>query len=132
MHAAGQSGWIFRCRTDSAVARARLRALWSVWIVGVRISLGALGKPRKRGVFRCRQPYITPLNAPSHAGLPKALLVTCGFDMLRDVGHAYAKKLAAEGNDITYVRRPDLPHVGPGAVARRRPVGASRGVGYPR
>ena len=35
------------------------------------------------------QPYITPLNAPSHADLPKTLLVTCGFDMLRDVAHAY-------------------------------------------
>ena len=56
------------------------------------------------------QPYITPLNAPSHADLPKALLVTCGFDMLRDVAHAYAKKLAADGNDITYVHYPDLPH----------------------
>jgi acetyl esterase len=55
------------------------------------------------------QPYITPLNVPSHADLPKALLLTCGFDMLRDVGHAYAKKLAAEGNDITYVHHPDLP-----------------------
>ena len=49
------------------------------------------------------QPYITPMNAPSHTGLPKAILVTCGFDMLRDVGHAYAQKLAAAGNDITYV-----------------------------
>jgi acetyl esterase len=56
------------------------------------------------------QPYITPLNAPSHANLPKAVLVTCGFDMLRDVGHAYARKLAAAGNDLTYVHYPDLPH----------------------
>jgi acetyl esterase len=56
------------------------------------------------------QPYITPMNAPSHAGLPNAILVTCGFDMLRDVGHAYAQKLAAAGNDITYVHYPDLPH----------------------
>lgn len=56
------------------------------------------------------QPYITPLNAPSHANLPRAILVTCGFDMLRDVGHAYAQKLAADGNDITYVHYPDLPH----------------------
>ena len=56
------------------------------------------------------QPYITPLNAPSHADLPKAILVTCGFDMLRDVGHAYAQKLAKDGNDITYVHYPDLPH----------------------
>ena len=56
------------------------------------------------------QPYITPLNAPSHANLPKTLLVTCGFDMLRDVAHAYGLKLAAAGNDLTYVHYDDLPH----------------------
>jgi acetyl esterase/lipase len=56
------------------------------------------------------QPYITPLNAKDFSNLPKTLLVTCGFDMLRDVGHAYAKKLAEAGNDITYVHYPDLPH----------------------
>ena len=56
------------------------------------------------------QPYITPLNATDFTNLPRALLVTCGFDMLRDVGHAYARKLAEAGNDITYVHYPDLPH----------------------
>ena len=56
------------------------------------------------------QPYITPLNAKDFSNLPKTLLVTCGFDMLRDVGHAYAKKLAEAGNDIVYVHYPDLPH----------------------
>lgn len=56
------------------------------------------------------QPYITPLNATDFSDLPKALLVTCGFDMLRDVGHAYARKLAEAGNDLTYVHHPDLPH----------------------
>lgn len=56
------------------------------------------------------QPYVTPMNASDFSGLPRALLVTCGFDMLRDVGHMYAKKLAAAGNDITYVHYPDLPH----------------------
>ena len=56
------------------------------------------------------QPYVTPMNADSHADLPPALLVTCGFDMLRDVGHAYARKLAAAGNDLTYVHHPHLPH----------------------
>src|SRR5580658_4668939 len=56
------------------------------------------------------QTYITPLNAPDLSGLPPALLVTCGYDMLRDVGHAYAQKLAAAGNDITYVHYPELPH----------------------
>ena len=56
------------------------------------------------------QPYITPLNAKDFSNLPPTVLVTCGFNMLRDVGHAYAKKLAAAGNDITYVHYPDLPH----------------------
>ena len=57
-----------------------------------------------------RHPYITPLNADSHAGLPPAILVTNGFDPLRDVGHAYAQKLAAAGNDLTYMHNPDLTH----------------------
>ncbi len=52
----------------------------------------------------------TPLNAESHAGLPSAILVTNGFDPLRDVGHAYARKLAAAGNDLTYVQNPNLTH----------------------
>ncbi|NEB93959.1 alpha/beta hydrolase [Streptomyces bauhiniae] len=57
-----------------------------------------------------RQPYVTPLNAESHADLPPAILVTNGFDPLRDVGHAYARKLAAAGNELTYVHHPDLTH----------------------
>ncbi len=57
-----------------------------------------------------RQPYITPLNARSHADLPPTILVTNGFDPLRDVGHAYAQKLAAAGSNLTYVHNPDLTH----------------------
>ena len=57
-----------------------------------------------------RHPYITPLNAESHADLAPAILVTNGFDPLRDVGHAYAQKLAAAGNALTYVHHPDLTH----------------------
>lgn len=56
------------------------------------------------------QPYITPLNATDLTHLPKTLLVTNGFDPLRDVGHAYAQKLAAAGNDITYINHEDLTH----------------------
>ena len=57
-----------------------------------------------------RHPYITPLNADSHADLPPAILVTNGFDPLRDVGHAYAQKLAAAGNDLTYMHNPEFTH----------------------
>ncbi|MEY8017245.1 alpha/beta hydrolase [Mycobacterium servetii] len=55
-----------------------------------------------------RDPCITPMNAPSHTGLPPAILVTNGFDPLRDVGHAYARKLAAAVNELTYIHHPDL------------------------
>ncbi|WP_426512111.1 alpha/beta hydrolase [Dactylosporangium sp. McL0621] len=57
-----------------------------------------------------RDPYVTPMYAPSHADLPDTILVTNGFDPLRDVGHAYARKLAAAGNNVTYVHNPDLTH----------------------
>ncbi|HEV7709431.1 MAG TPA: alpha/beta hydrolase [Asanoa sp.] len=57
-----------------------------------------------------RHPYVTPMNAASHADLPPAILVTNGFDPLRDVGHEYALRLADAGNDLTYVHNPDLTH----------------------
>ncbi|MEV1174469.1 alpha/beta hydrolase [Nonomuraea sp. NPDC049784] len=57
-----------------------------------------------------RQPLISPLNASSHDDLPPAVLVTNGYDPLRDVGHAYARKLASARNDLTYIHHTDLTH----------------------
>ncbi|EPY50145.1 alpha/beta hydrolase fold-containing protein [Schizosaccharomyces cryophilus OY26] len=56
------------------------------------------------------QPYVTPLNAKDFSNLPRALFVNDGFDMLRDVGHEYARKLAAAGNDLVYIYNADLTH----------------------
>jgi acetyl esterase len=45
----------------------------------------------------------SPLLAESHAGLPPALVLTAGFDPLRDEGRQYADQLSAAGNAVQYV-----------------------------
>lgn len=52
----------------------------------------------------------SPLYAASHADLPPALVVTAGFDPLRDEGAAYADKLSAAGNSVQYVHFPRMVH----------------------
>lgn len=49
-------------------------------------------------------PYLAPHRAPSHAGLPPAIVITAEFDPLRDEGDAYAAQLAAAGVSVVHSR----------------------------
>lgn len=51
-----------------------------------------------------------PLHASSLAGLPPALVILGGSDVLRDEGRAYARRLAEEGVDVEEVCFAGQPH----------------------
>ena len=64
-----------------------------------------LGPERDRSDWR-----VSPLRAPSHAGLPPALIQVGGHDMLRDEGITYAEALEAAGVPVTLTEYPAMPH----------------------
>ena len=96
-------------------------------LTGAHLDLGAmraLGIPRfltvreLRSVARtylerpqdAREPYASPLRAPSHAGLPPAVILTAEYDPLRGDGDAYGAALRAAGVDASVVRYMGVTH----------------------
>ncbi len=47
-----------------------------------------------------RDPAVSPLFAKDLSGLPPGVILTAGFDILRDEGRAYARSLQRAGNDV--------------------------------
>jgi acetyl esterase len=57
-----------------------------------------------------RDPRVAPLFAADLHGLPPALVITAGFDVLRDEGEAYAAALEGAGNIVRLRRLSSLTH----------------------
>lgn len=55
-------------------------------------------------------PQVSPLYGPAILQLKHALIITAGFDPLRDEGHALAEKLRQEGVDVVYNCYADMIH----------------------
>ena len=55
-------------------------------------------------------PLVAPLLAPDLSHLPPAFIVTAEYDILRDEGDAYAKRLAEAGVPVTHLSVKGMNH----------------------
>ncbi len=55
-------------------------------------------------------PYASPLLTKNLMNLPPAIIITAGFDVLRDEGMAYANRLIHAGNQVEKIHYPTMIH----------------------
>ncbi|WP_410118137.1 alpha/beta hydrolase fold domain-containing protein [Agrobacterium tumefaciens] len=59
---------------------------------------------------KASNPMASPIMSTGLSGLPPALILTAGYDPLRDEGAAYAARLISSGIAVTHIHYPALPH----------------------
>ncbi len=62
------------------------------------------------GLDPTKEPLASPWHAPSLAGLPPALVLTAGNDVLREQGRRYAERLTSDGGQATWIDYRGMPH----------------------
>lgn len=67
-------------------------------------------------------PYASPLRARELSGLPPALIITAGFDPLRDDGWGYAKRLQEADVPVSHSNYDTMPHSVTGSTFLRRGI----------
>jgi acetyl esterase len=89
--------------TDATMSGESYRTAGEGYVLTTRHMEWYLDLYLPAGVDR-RHPDVSPLFAPSLAGLPPALVLTAECDPLRDEGEAYAERLRAEGVPVVLKR----------------------------
>jgi acetyl esterase len=77
---------------------------------GARVEDMAAAAQHYLGDHDRRDPYVSPIHAPDHRGLPPAFILTAEYDLLRDDGPRYAQCLRDAGVPVRHVDYPDMPH----------------------
>lgn len=110
--AAGKLPPLYQLLYYPAVDVSRNYPSWTLFGEGYGLDVGYADYATAR-VFPGRdiaQPDISPMHVATLKGMPATILATAGFDILRDAGRAYAKRLEADGVSVIYLNYASLNH----------------------
>jgi acetyl esterase len=94
--------------TGTTITAEGIEQMWQLYLQGAEPS-----------------PHAAPLSSADLAGLPPAIIVAAGCDLLRDDARSYAARLVEAGTSVVYAELPGLAHgmfTYFGVVARARRV----------